>query len=242
MKESRSIEIDFIIETTGKSEHGKTETKIHCGARQTAPEKPGTGPDACGAGDLVFGPHPHGAGFCAGQRGLEDSARRAVWCVWLRQLGLVFASSTVIVFSDIPADVPAATMVAACYQNGVNAWLSGGALGAVLGGNLLLLCGRPAANLVMAALALCASLYIFDITPAEVWQWLCNVGGGVHEKGVAVYEQNAARRAERRAERLAAEAEEGSYEEEDPDELDEDFEDASRLPAGCPVCSPGAIR
>ena len=27
MKESRSIEIDFIIETTGKSEHGKTETK-----------------------------------------------------------------------------------------------------------------------------------------------------------------------------------------------------------------------
>ena len=140
-------------------------------------------------------------------------------------LGLVFASSTVIVFSDIPADVPAATMVAACYQNGVNAWLSGGALGAVLGGNLLLLCGRPAANLVMAALALCASLYIFDITPAEVWQWLCNVGGGVHEKGVAVYEQNAARRAERRAERLAAEAEEESYEEEDPDELDEDFED-----------------
>ena len=140
-------------------------------------------------------------------------------------LGLVFASSTVIVFSDIPADVPAATMVAACYQNGVNAWLSGGALGAVLGGNLLLLCGRPAANLVMAALALCASLYIFDITPAEVWQWLCNVGGGVHEKGVAVYEQNAARRAERRAERLAAEAEEESYEEEDTDELDEDFED-----------------
>ena len=34
-------------------------------------------------------------------------------------LGLVFASSTVIVFSDIPADVPAATMVAACYPNGV---------------------------------------------------------------------------------------------------------------------------
>jgi len=71
-------------------------------------------------------------GFCAGQRGLEDAARRAVWRVWLRQLlwwvrrcaiwpilytrgedllphiaklllGLVFASSTVIVFSDIPA-------------------------------------------------------------------------------------------------------------------------------------------
>ena len=97
-------------------------------------------------------------------------------------LGLIFASGTVIVFSDIPADLTAAQMIAACYQNGANAWLGGGVLGTLLGGNLLLLCGRPAANLVMAVLALCASLYIFDITPAECWQWLCNVGGGVHKK------------------------------------------------------------
>ena len=62
-------------------------------------------------------------------------------------LGLVFASGTVIVFSDIqPQGLSAFQMVAACYQNGYQAWLSGGALGAVLGGNLLLLCGRPAAN------------------------------------------------------------------------------------------------
>ena len=120
-------------------------------------------------------------------------------------LGLIFASGTVIVFSDIPADIPAARMVAECYQNGVTAWLGGGALGALLCGNLLLLCGRPAANLVMVVLALCASLYIFDITPAELWQWVCELGGGVHEKGVAVYEQNAARRAERAAARQAEE-------------------------------------
>ena len=159
-------------------------------------------------------------------------------------LGLVFASSTVIVFSDIPANVPAATMVAACYQNGVNAWLSGGALGAVLGGNLLLLCGRPAANLVMAALALCASLYIFDITPAEVWQWLCNVGGGVHEKGVAVYEQNAARNAGRSA--LPRRRKKDPTRRKIPTSwtrtLRTTKKPASRLPAGCPVCSPGAIR
>ena len=117
-------------------------------------------------------------------------------------LGLVFASGTVIVFSDIqPQGLSAFQMVAACYQNGYQAWLSGGALGAVLGGNLLLLCGRPAANFIMLVLALCVSLYIFDLTPAEVWQWLCDVSGGVHAKGVAVYEQGAARRAERRAER-----------------------------------------
>ena len=106
-------------------------------------------------------------------------------------LGLVFASGTVIVFSEIPADIPAARMVAECYQNGVHAWLGGGAIGALLGGNLLLLCGRPAANLIMAVLALCVSLYIFDLTPAEVWQWLCDVSGGVHAKGAALARQSA---------------------------------------------------
>ena len=136
-------------------------------------------------------------------------------------LGLIFASGTVIVFSDIPTDQTAAQMTAACYHNGMSAWLSGGALGAVLGGTLLLLCGRPAANLVMAALAACASLYIFDVTPAECWQWICNVGGSVHEKGLAVHEQNAARRAERLAERAAEEAEAEEYEAYD-DDLPED--------------------
>ena len=141
-------------------------------------------------------------------------------------LGLIFASGTVIVFSDIPTDQTAAQMSAACYQNGMSAWLSGGALGAVLGGTLLLLCGRPAANFVMAALAACASLYIFDITPAECWQWLCNVGGSVHEKGLAVHEQNAARRAERLAARAAEEAEAEEYDGYD-DDFPEDEEDYS---------------
>ena len=146
-------------------------------------------------------------------------------------LGLIFASGTVIVFSDIPADLTAAQMIAACYQNGANAWLGGGVLGTLLGGNLLLLCGRPAANLVMAVLALCASLYIFDITPAECWQWLCNVGGGVHEKGVAVYEQNAARRAERLA---ARQAEEEYCTEEPAGDYDDNF-DEEDVPGGIPV-------
>ena len=146
-------------------------------------------------------------------------------------LGLIFASGTVIVFSDIPADLTAAQMIAACYQNGANAWLGGGVLGTLLGGNLLLLCGRPAANLVMAVLALCASLYIFDITPAECWQWLCNVGGGVHEKGVAVYEQNAARRAER----LAARQAEEEYCAEEPADDYDDSSDEEDVSGGIPV-------
>ena len=57
-------------------------------------------------------------------------------------LGLIFASGTVIVFSDIPADLTAAQMIAACYQNGANAWLGGGVLGTLLGGNLLNIVGN----------------------------------------------------------------------------------------------------
>ena len=137
-------------------------------------------------------------------------------------LGLIFASGTVIVFSGIqPQGLSAFQMAAACYENGVNAWLGGGALGAVLGGSLLLLCGRPAANLIMLVLALCVSLYIFDRTPAEVWQWLCAVFGGARARGTALAQQSAERRAERAAARAAEtedEPDEGSEDEEAEDE------------------------
>ena len=158
-------------------------------------------------------------------------------------LGLVFASGTVIVFSDIqPQGLSAFQMVAACYQNGYQEWLSGGALGAVLGGNLLLLCGRPAANFIMLVLALCVSLYIFDLTPAEVWQWLCDVSGGVHAKGVAVYEQGAARRAERRAERQAAQEAADEYDEtEDLEEYEDEAEAEEPFRLGLPDWMSGVL-
>ena len=143
-------------------------------------------------------------------------------------LGLVFASGTVIVFSGLQTQgLSAFQMVAACYRNGVDAWLGGGALGALLGGNLLLLCGRPAANLIMLVLALCASLYIFDLTPAEVWQRLCGAFGGVHAKGAAI----AQRSAERRAERAAARAELEAEEELDEPEEEETEEEEPETPA-----------
>ena len=158
-------------------------------------------------------------------------------------LGLIFACGTVIVFSDIqPQGLSAFQMLAACYANGVNAWLSGGALGFVLGGALLLLCGRPAANLIMIVLALCVSMYIFDRTPAEVWQWLCAVTGGVHARGAAWYEQNAARRAERAAARQAMQEAEEEYDEtEDEEALDED-EPAPGIHIGVPDWMTGVLR
>ncbi len=140
-------------------------------------------------------------------------------------LGLIFASGTVIVFSGIqPQGLSAFQMAAACYENGESAWLGGGALGAVLGGSLLLLCGRPAANLIMLVLALCVSLYIFDRTPAEVWLWLCAVFGGARARGAALAQQSAERRAERAAARAAEtedEPDEGSEDEEAEDESED---------------------
>ena len=148
-------------------------------------------------------------------------------------LGLVFACGTVIVFSDIqPQGMSAFQMTAACYANGVNAWIGGGALGALLGGSLLLLCGRPAATLIMIVLALCVSLYIFDLTPAEVWQWLCAAFGGVHAKGAAMAQQSAARRAERAAARAAEAEDEEDYDEaEDEYRDEEDAEEEMETPA-----------
>lgn len=164
-------------------------------------------------------------------------------------LGLVFTSGTVIVFSDIQPQglsaLPDGSGLLPERLSGVGC--PAGALGAVLGGNLLLLCGRPAANFIMLVLALCVSLYIFDLTPAEVWQWLCDVSGGVHAKGVAVYEQGAARRAERRAERQAAQEAADEYDETEDLEEYEDEAEAEEpfrlgLRTGCPVCCTGAIR
>ena len=79
-------------------------------------------------------------------------------------LGLVFACGTVIVFSDIqPQGMSAFQMTAACYANGVNAWIGGGALGALLGGSLLLE-GRLPAMPKGKILAECCALGLWQTT------------------------------------------------------------------------------
>ena len=157
-------------------------------------------------------------------------------------LGLIFVCGTVIVFSDIqPQGLSAMQMLSACYTNGVNAWLSGGAMGFVLGGVLLLLCGRPAANLIMIVLLLCGSLYIFDVTPAEVWVWLCAITGGIRARGSAFAEQSAARRAERAAIRQAEREIDEEYDETEDEPLDEE-DDPAGPHLGVPDWMSGVLR
>ncbi len=149
-------------------------------------------------------------------------------------LGLLFACGTVIAFSDIPAQgLTAGEMLAACYENGVNALIGGGALGAVLGGTLLSLCGRPAANLIMIALAICVSCYIFGVSPEDLLVAICYVGGGVKSKSLAAYENGRERHAERLAERAEAKAQREALENEAEDEAEDYVDDGGEYaPAG----------
>ena len=155
-----------------------------------------------GAGSFVLGP---AVCYMAVLAAREEPVAP---CVVKLLLGLAFLSGAAVVFSDIPAQgLTVAQMGVACYDNGVNAWFGGGSMGGLLGGSLLLLCGRPAANLIVVALAVCASCYIFDVTPADIWQWLAWAAGGARDKGLAVYADGRAAHEERRAARLAARAE-----------------------------------
>ena len=156
-------------------------------------------------------------------------------------LGLIFVCGTVIVFSDIQPQGLSALQNAFRRCITASVWLSGGAMGFVLGGVLLLLCGRPAANLIMVVLLLCGSLYIFDITPAEVWVWLCAVTGGIHARGAAFAEQRSARRAERAAIRQAEREIDEEYDEIEDEPLDEEDEPAG-LHLGVPDWMSGVLR
>ena len=155
-----------------------------------------------GAGSFVLGP-----AVC--YMAVLAAREEPVWPTALRlALGLAFLSGAAVVFSDIPAQgLTFAQMGLACYDNGVRAWFGGGSMGGLLGGTLLLLCGRPAANLIILALAACASCVVFGVTPADLWQWAADAGSSAKEKGLAAYADGRAAHEERRAARLAARAE-----------------------------------
>ena len=157
-------------------------------------------------------------------------------------LGLIFVCGTVIVFSDIqPQGLSALQMLSACYANGVNAWLSGGAMGFVLGG-VLLFAVRTSGSKSHHGRALAVRQPVhFDITPAEVWVWLCAVTGGIHARGAAFAEQRSARRAERAAIRQAEREIDEEYDEIEDEPLDEEDEPAG-LHLGVPDWMSGVLR
>ncbi len=127
---------------------------------------------------------------------------------------------TLTVFSSM--DLSQLTLMEALdlmYLHGQSELMSGGVLGMLLGGSLLMLCGRPAANIILLVLLAAGVMLFTGLSPADVWQTAA-------EKVMVWRALLNEQLAERKAAREAAE----QYEEEDEEEPDEEPAPVLRLP------------
>ena len=83
---------------------------------------------------------------------------------------MMFVCGTAVVFSHTElADHTFWETVKLLYEQGQGA-LGGGVLGGVVGGSLLVLCGRPAANILLVVLLGAATMWFAGVTPGDLWQ------------------------------------------------------------------------
>ncbi len=133
-------------------------------------------------------------------------------------VGLVTLSGTAILFSSFSTEgLEGFAILAAFYDNGVQSVFGGGVLGAIAGGALLALCGRPAANILVVVLFLCVVMLLTGITPAEVAAFFADRFGNAKTRTVSAREGYLERRAARDDER-AARAEERAREQQEREE------------------------
>ena len=101
----------------------------------------------------------------AGKRPIGKTVAKAV-------LGILSCCAIPTVFSVLDLTAKSAwEVVTLLFAQGGESWWSGGVAGAVLGGSLVSLCGRPVANLILALLAVIALMIIFTVTPADLWEF-----------------------------------------------------------------------
>ncbi|HJB20695.1 MAG TPA: DNA translocase FtsK [Candidatus Fournierella merdavium] len=85
---------------------------------------------------------------------------------------MMFLCGTAVVFSRVNlTDMNFVQVVKALYQQGQGA-LGGGVLGGVVGGSLLVLCGRPAANILLLVLLVAGAMWFAGVTPGDVWNFV----------------------------------------------------------------------
>lgn len=118
--------------------------------------------------------------------------------------GMIMLSGTIAVFSRIDTRelTTVAQVVHAYYQNGHSHLFGCGVAGLPVGWVLLYLCGRPAANIIMIVLAVCAVMVIFGISPAEVWSTVSYYGGKMVDGPKNAIEETGQGYRRRRDERL----------------------------------------
>ncbi len=140
--------------------------------------------------------------------------------------GMIMLSGTIAVFSRIDTQelTTVAQVVQAYYKNGHSHIFGCGVAGLPVGWVLLYLCGRPAANVIMIVLAVCAVMVIFGISPAEVWSTVSYYGSMLIDGPKTAIEETGEGYRRRRDERLEKqqarqmELEDYADEEDEPEE------------------------
>ena len=93
-----------------------------------------------------------------------------IWSKCAKALCLMmFLCGTAVVFSRVNlSGMDFGQVVKALYEQGQGA-LGGGVLGGVVGGTLLVLCGRPAANILLVVLLAAGIMWFAGVTPGDLW-------------------------------------------------------------------------
>ena len=93
-----------------------------------------------------------------------------IWSKCAKALCLMmFLCGTAVVFSRVNlTGMDFGQIVKALYEQGQGA-LGGGVLGGVVGGTLLVLCGRPAANILLVVLLAAGIMWFAGVTPGDLW-------------------------------------------------------------------------
>ena len=86
-------------------------------------------------------------------------------------LGMIVLSGVTAVFSTLDTEklTSFGQVVQAYYTHGTSQLFGCGVAGLPVGGLLLYLCGRPAANVIIVVLVVCALMVLCGISPAEIW-------------------------------------------------------------------------
>ncbi|EJW92913.1 membrane protein, partial [gut metagenome] len=97
--------------------------------------------------------------------------RKPIWAKCAKTLLLImFICGTAVVFSKISfTDMSFWQAVVALYEQGQGV-LGGGVLGGFVGGTLLILCGRPAANILLVVMLTVCVMWFAGVTPGDLWQ------------------------------------------------------------------------
>lgn len=83
---------------------------------------------------------------------------------------MMFICGTAVVFSK--TDLTGLSMwgsIKALFEQGQGI-LGGGVLGGIIGGTLLVLCGRPAANILLVVLLAACAMWFAGVTPGDLWE------------------------------------------------------------------------